>query len=121
MAKISVITINVPDMDRAVQFYSDTLGFPVESKDWYPDIVQLQHEGFSLILYKVARPAEVDYPNVAQTVLGISTPNLRETLATLREQGVRVIHDEPQPFPAGIYAAVRDPFGNVVELLEFQG
>lgn len=120
MPKISVITINVPDMDQAIAFYSDQLGFPIESKQWYPEIVQLKHEGISLILYKVSQAAEVDYPNVAQTVLGIATPDLKETLTNLRALGVRVIHDEPQPFPAGIYSAIRDPFGNVVELLQFQ-
>lgn len=103
-----------------MRFIASTLGFPIDSREWYPEIVQLQHEGASLILYKVARAAEVDYPNVAQTVLGIATPNLAESLAKLRGQGVRVLHDEPQPFPAGIYAAIRDPFGSVVELLEFQ-
>jgi len=36
-------------------------------------------------------------------------------MAGLKAKGVEFVHEEPQPCPAGIYAAFRDPFGNVME------
>jgi predicted enzyme related to lactoylglutathione lyase len=44
---------------------------------------------------------------------------VEETAEKLRELGADVIHDAPQKFPAGIFMAVRDPAGNLIELLQF--
>ncbi len=120
MPRICVIQINVTDMDRAVDFYSGKLGFPVASREHYPQIVKLQHESVPLLLYKVDREAHVDYPDGAQTLINLETDDLRRDLESLRSQGVDVIQDSPVDCPVGIYAGIRDPFGNVLELVEYQ-
>jgi len=38
----------------------------------------------------------------------------------LKRQGVAILHDQPEPCPVGVYAAVRDPAGNVLELIEYK-
>jgi lactoylglutathione lyase len=121
MPRICVIQFNVSDMDEAIDFYGSKLGFGIKSKEHYPDLVQLEHEGTYTLLCKVDRPAQIDYPNVAQTLVNIQVPDLKKTMADLAAKGVEFIHAEPQTCPAGIYAAIRDPFGNVMELLEFGG
>ena len=121
MPNICVIQFNVSDMDEAIRFYGSKLGFGIKSKEHYPDLVQLEHEGTYALLCKVDRPAQIDYPNVAQTLVNIQVPDLKKTMAELKAKGVEFIHSEPQTCPAGIYAAIRDPFGNVIELLEFGG
>ena len=121
MPSICVIQFNVSDMDQAIDFYCSKLGFGIKSKEHYPDLVQLEHEGTYTLLCKVDRAAQIDYPNVAQTLVNIQTDDLRKAMADLAAKGVEFIHDQPQTCPAGIYAAIRDPFGNVIELLEFGG
>jgi lactoylglutathione lyase len=121
MPNICVIQFNVSDMDEAIRFYSSKLGFGIKSKEHYPDLVQLEHEGTYALLCKVNRPAQIDYPNEAQTLVNIQTDDLRKAMVELKEKGVEFIHAEPQTCPAGIYAAFRDPAGNVIELLEFTG
>lgn len=121
MPRISVIQINVDNMDDAIEFYSNKLGFPVASKAHYPDIVKLDQEGgVTLLLYRVAKKAQIDYPNVAQTLINVATDDLVGTLERLKKQGVEVLHKKPEPCPVGIYAGVRDPAGNVLELIEYQ-
>lgn len=120
MSRICVVQINVTDMDQAIAFYGEALGFQVATRDHYPDIVPLVHPGIPLILYRVDHMAHIDYPHVAQTLINFETPDLAATLQNLKAQGVELIHETPQPCPVGIYAAVRDPFGNVFELLEYQ-
>ncbi|MEA3311426.1 MAG: VOC family protein, partial [candidate division WOR-3 bacterium] len=83
--------------------------------------VLLDHDGPSVLLYKVDKPFKIDYPNAAQTLVNIQVPDLRKVMADLKAKGVEFIHSEPQPCQAGIYAALRDPAGNVMELLEFGG
>jgi lactoylglutathione lyase len=115
-----VIQINVNDMDKAIDFYCVKLGFQIRSREHYPQIVVLDNEPIPLILFKVTKEAAIDYGNAAQTLINIATENLVNTLEGLRAKGVTVIHETPERCPVGIYAAVRDPSGNVVELLEYK-
>ncbi len=120
MPRICVVQVNVSDMDEAISFYGDVLGFGIEDRSTYPQIVQLRHEGVPFIMNLVSRPASLDYPNVAQTLINIQVEDLASAMSELRERGVDFVHDAPQPCPVGVYAAFRDPFGNVHELLEFR-
>lgn len=120
MPNICVVQFNVVDMDTAIDFYCNKLGFEVERKD-YEDLILLEHEGVSVLLCKVDKPHRIDYPNVAQTVVNFQVSDLRQTIKELKAKGVEFVHDEPQKCPVGIYAAIRDPFGNVHELVEFGG
>jgi catechol 2,3-dioxygenase-like lactoylglutathione lyase family enzyme len=121
MPQVCVLQVNVADMDVAIRFYVDVLGFEIESRDHYPHIVVLSSgAGIPFILNKVNRSTQIDYPDVAQTVLNFSTPDLAATMAELGQKGVEFIHAAPQPCPVGVYAAFRDPFGNVHEFLEWR-
>ncbi|MBN2379401.1 VOC family protein [candidate division WOR-3 bacterium] len=120
MPEICVVQFNVSDMDEALDFYCSKLGFEVKKKD-YEDLILLDHEGVSVLLCKVDKPHQIDYPKVAQTVVNFKVRDLRKEMADLKAKGVEFIHSEPQQCPVGIYAAIRDPFGNVHELVEFGG
>ncbi len=122
MPRISVVQINVHDMDRAIEFYQ-LLGFDVAERKHYPQIVKLAHDDvdrFTLLLYRVNQPAKIDYPRDSQVLFNVETDDLESALGRLREQGVKVLHDTPEPCPVGVYAGVRDPSGNVLELIEYR-
>ncbi len=120
MTSICVIGIYVNDIDQALDFYCNKLGFEVAKK--YDDgcLVRLENEGPTLILEKVEEPSNAKYPQTSQVALGIETKDLEETANRLREMNVDFVHDAPQPFPAGTFMAIRDPSGNVLELLQFE-
>ena len=121
MPKICIIQINVSDMDQAMEWYCKTLGFEVSKEHhYYPIAVDLVHHGCRLLLHKADKPAHIDYPNVAQTLICIQTHDLAASMNDLKGKGVEFIHQTPQNFPVGVYAAFRDPFGNVHELVEFR-
>jgi predicted enzyme related to lactoylglutathione lyase len=120
MKSICVVQINVVDMDEALDFYCGTLGLEAGSREFYPQIVEIRHEGVQLILNKVEERAQIDYPRVAQTLLNFQVDDLEKELAKLKSKGVELIHDTPQECPVGVFAALRDPSGNVHELLELQ-
>ena len=118
--RICVVQINVPDMDRALDFYCDTLGFEIATRAHYPHIVPLVNEGVSFVLNLVDDVAIIDYPRVAQTLVNFETDDLAGSLRRLEAGGAELIHRTPQDCPVGVYAAVRDPFGNVFEMLEYR-
>ncbi|BFH14283.1 VOC family protein [Paenibacillus melissococcoides] len=118
MPKLCVISIYVSDLELAKRFYCGKLGFEV-SREYDAKTVSLKHEGIPIVLYRVEQPARPVYPQQAQVVIGLETHNLAVTIADLAAQGIEAIYDMPQPCPPGTYNAIRDPFGNVIELLEF--
>lgn len=119
MQSICVITINVTDMKKAIAFYCDILNFEISKVYDDESIVALKHEAVPFILNKVDQVTTIDYPREAQVVLGIQTNDLKASIADFQAKGIKVIFDTPQFFPLGIYSAIKDPFGNVIELLEF--
>lgn len=120
MSKVCFTTIMVDDMAKAVDFYVKHLGFEVTKRDHYPYFVLLNHELYPIALHQVEKAVPVDYPNQAQVVPGIATDNLAEHLTRLSEQGVDLIHTQPEKFFGGYFAALRDPSGNVLELIEWK-
>jgi len=120
MKSFAVIGIYVDDVDKAREFYCDTLGFEVENT--YEDgcIIQLKSEGPTVILEKVDNPSKAVYPGGSQVVLCVATDNIEKTSEEFRAKGVSFIHDGPQPFVAGRFMAMKDPAGNTLELLEFR-
>ncbi|MFX1416554.1 MAG: VOC family protein [Promethearchaeota archaeon] len=118
MTRIRVIGVYVDDIDEALDFYCNKLGFEVEHR--YDEcLVHLKNEGPPLILEEVEESNELKYPGATQVVLCIEAENLEEEAARLRGLGVEFVHDHPQRFPAGTYMSMRDPAGNVIELLQF--
>ena len=119
MTSVCVIGIYVDDMDKAVEFYCKKLGF--KEAERYDDgcIVRLENNGPPVILEKVEKAAKIEYPGSSQVVLGVETDNIEKTSKELKERGVEFLHDEPQAFVAGHVMAMRDPSGNVLELLQF--
>src|SRR5690349_17150518 len=119
MPRICVIQINVTNMDEAIDFYSNKLGFEVASRDHYPNIVKLASDPVPIILYRVEGGTQSNYPDAVQTLVNIETDDLEKSLTALKEKGARVLQENPQPCPVGIYAGVQDPSGNVIELVEY--
>jgi len=119
MPTICFTTILVNDMAKALDFYANKLGFEVIKRDHYPHFVLLKHD-YPIALHQVDKVAQIDYPNQTGVILGIAVDDLAASIQHLSQQGVEFIHQAPQKFLAGWYAALRDPAGNVRELIQFQ-
>lgn len=115
MSSVCVVGVYVRDLAAAKRFYCDTLGFEVEH-EFGDCIVQLKNQGVPFILQKI----EAGYPERASHVLNVKVDDLRRSMHELTGKGVRFLHRDPQPCPVGVYAGLKDPEGNLLELLEFQ-
>ncbi len=118
MPSLSALTILAPDLAAAQKFYCGLLGFAVEA-NYGPELIKLQHDGCALLLNQCARPSRPDYPLAAQIAIGFAVADVDAELKRLRAAQVDLVFDQPQEFPAGRFIAVRDPAGNVVELLQY--
>jgi lactoylglutathione lyase len=119
VTSVCVIGIYVHDMEKARKFYCDSLGFKVKNE--YEDgcIIQLEHDGPTLILEKVENMSQAKYPGHSQIVLGLETENIEQKSKELKSKGIEFIIDEPTEFVAGQFMVMKDPSGNILELLQF--
>jgi lactoylglutathione lyase len=119
VTSVCVIGIYVHDMEKARKFYCDSLEFRVKNE--YEDgcIIQLENDGPALILEKVENMSQAKYPGHSQIVIGLETENIDQRAKELKSKGVEFIIDKPTEFVAGQFMVMKDPSGNLLELLQF--
>ena len=118
MSQVCVISIYVPNLKEAVDFYSSVLGFEV-SKQYGSTIVSLVHVGLPIVLEKSDEVSINSASNPSGVVLGLRTEDIDETVRSLKEHSVDFVVDKPTECPAGKFVSFRDPFGNILEYLQF--
>jgi len=115
MAEICVVGVYVRDLQKAKAFYCDKLGFEIV-REYGDCILQLKNDGVTFVIEQI----DGDFPSDPCITIGIPTTDLDREMERLRGLGVTFIHDAPQQFPEGVFAACRDADGNLLELLEFR-
>ena len=127
--RTGMIQLNVTDLAEARAFYGEALGIPLD-EDFGPEApFELDlGAGPTVLVYQVARSVPVDYGEQTGVTLVLYTDDLDGTVARWRERGVEFIPIEWSEDESGIagcpygrFIAFRDPFGNVLELLQPHG
>ncbi len=111
------VKIRVTDMDKAIEFYNEIIGFPIKDRSKYPNLVELENKGMKFWLQKVDEVREIQYGVESRTSLSIQTNNLDSIYAVYKEKGLNVLTDV-QENGVGHSIPVRDPSGNVFSILE---
>lgn len=109
---------DVADMPRAVAFYRDVLGMQVlDSNEWWTSLecfgarIGLRQTGGA------APPVAADEPGARHgATLTLRSTDLDADLEYLERCGVRALGRSDNPW--GRLAAIRDPDGNVLELIQ---
>ena len=115
--QLAMLMIVAPDLARARDFYGATLGFELKSET--PQRLVPVHERADIVIFKGSAHAAVSKHGVqASTTFVFATASLDRSMESLKAKGVELLHDTPAHNEFGRYAAFRDPFGNVLELLE---
>ena len=133
------VAIGVPDMQAALAFYRDVLGFEVLSaselanneaadrciglKDTRAEVAMLKGPNAYLELWSYSNPAPEDmrsrpcdlgYPHFALQVQGI-----QEEYERMSGLGMEFM-DEPVNFGTSSAIYGKDPFGNIIEIYEIR-
>jgi catechol 2,3-dioxygenase-like lactoylglutathione lyase family enzyme len=110
------VGISVPDMDRAVEYYTKTMGFPEAFRFTSPAgqvvFVQVSKDTFLELLPVTAqRPAGI-------THLALQVENLAAAKDMFAQRGVAV-GETINHSTGALLTSITDPNGNRVELVEF--
>ncbi|WP_274308473.1 VOC family protein [Solibacillus daqui] len=117
MNQVCVITIYVPNLNEAINFYTNSLGFEV-NKQYSPKIVSLVHKGIPFILEENDQLIE-NTASTSRVVLALKTENIVQKAKLLKEKSVEFLVAEPTACPPGKFISFKDPFGNIIEYLQF--
>ena len=116
--KLFAVRVFVTDWQRALRFYTDTMGIPVAYRNDEFGWAQLATGEGQLALERVD-PSDPEGKELVGRFVGVSlaVPDIFETHKALADRGVEFIAPpEKQPW-GGVLAHLRDPDGNVITLL----
>ena len=117
--QVCVISIYVPDLKEAIDFYTSTLGFEL-NKQYGTNIASLVNGDLPIILEENTNTISIQDQKASRVVLGLRTDNIYETVKFLKEKDVNFIKEEPTDYPPGKFISFSDPFGNILEYLQFE-
>lgn len=118
--KFHGVKIKVAEMNEALGFYVEKLGFKVDSSDGFPNRVVLKTNSFPIYLELAERTNKSEYPKEARTGLTLQTNKLLLKIDELREKGIEFHEPYLSKNGVGIAIPFKDPFGNVLSLMEVQ-
>lgn len=116
-SEVCVISIYVPNLKKAIDFYTNILGFKL-SKQYNPKLASLVHGELPIILEE--NDNATYNQDISGVVLGLRTEDIYEKVKFLKAREVNFVIDEPTDCPPGKYISFRDPFGNILEYLQFE-
>jgi catechol 2,3-dioxygenase-like lactoylglutathione lyase family enzyme len=117
-SKIMYVTVFVSDQDKALDFYTNHLGFQKRVDYNGPEgrflTIALKDQGFEVLLWRGSAGAADASRGVG--TLFIESDDLKKDFADLKARGVEFLEPEPETYPFGMRATALDPDGNPVAL-----
>jgi predicted enzyme related to lactoylglutathione lyase len=96
---------HVRNMDKAIAFYSDVLGFPLKSRDY---VARFEIDGVLFELVPAPEGATVSGPGNAR--LSLAVAHIQAAISYLESKGVSAT--PPKPEVGGVLSFFKDPDGN---------
>jgi predicted enzyme related to lactoylglutathione lyase len=137
MIKISAAQLWVHDQDAAHAFYTDKLGWDVQTDVTVPELGNFRwltvsppgQSDMAVALMAIPGPPVMDGETAQQVAhlmakgfagtVFLTTEDCRKSYEELKARGVE-FSDEPTEQPYGVDAAFRDPSGNSIRLTEIR-
>jgi predicted enzyme related to lactoylglutathione lyase len=116
--KLFAVRVFVTDWDRAIRFYSETLGMPVAFRSDEIGWAQMATGEGQLALERVD-PSDQEGQALIRRFVGVSlqVSDILMTYQTLAERGVEFLAPPEKQSWGGMLAHLRDPDGNILTLL----
>ena len=120
MNQLCWVSLQVPDLERAREFWRDVIG--LSEKSYTPAWVELElRSGLLLALHPVFNPTAMIKRGYERggPVLAIQVANLDEMSSLVLRHGARAL-GASQEIPGGVSRDFEDPDGYVFELVELR-
>ena len=119
MTRINIICLGVKDMEKAIRFYRDGLGFQTKEKSNTPDVIFFSTSGTKLELYPLDLLAkDINKDNPPETGTGFagitlaynakSKEEVVEVVELARKAGATIVKEPQDVFWGGFHAYFAD-------------
>jgi catechol 2,3-dioxygenase-like lactoylglutathione lyase family enzyme len=120
---IPYVALFVDDQDRALDFYTNVLGFEKRTDNPTPEgpkflTVGVPGQDVALVLWPGTPGKAAPVGGMPAAAVTIETPSCKDAFEALRAKGVRFDPPGPIERPWGTVARFQDPFGNLLQLRE---
>lgn len=115
---LRVSSIWSEDLNNLLPFYRDTLGLKVGLDS--PGFVVLGDPNGPAVALGTHSDVQGSAKEPARHIIGFDTDDIQADCARLKAAGVEFI-EEPNKMDGGWIATCKDPEGNYVQLLQFEG
>lgn len=112
------IKINVTDMDKAIDFYSEKIGFEIESKKNYPNMVVLKSNDNNKLILNLVRNLILEGPNDVRTGLTLQVNDYDQATELLKSKGVDFGDNVKRKEGVGYSIYFSDPFGTQLSTMQ---
>lgn len=117
-SRIMYVTVFVSDQERALDFYTNRLGFEKVIDYSGPEgrflTIKLKDQGPEVLLWLGTAGEARTTPGVGS--LFIESDDLVKDFADLKACGVKFLEPEPEAYPYGVRVTALDPDGNPIAL-----
>ena len=128
LKNLMYVTVYVSDQDRALAFYTDTLGLEMRADNPTPWgrflTVAPADASVEILLWRGTPGKGLDDGAKPGTVPGpvfLESDDLTKEFEVLRSRGVKFEESEPTPYPFGVRLTALDPDGNRLALRQRSG
>lgn len=119
LKNLMFVTIYVSDQDRALAFYTESLGLEKCGDNPGPEgrflIVAPSDKSVPIVLWP-GNPILSPAVDAATGPVFIESDDLRKEFEVLRSRGVEFVQSEPEDYEFGVRVTALDPDGNRIEL-----
>lgn len=115
--RTQAVKLNVEDMDKALRFYCDKLGFEVESREKYPQQVFLKTNSRIKLILSLAKNIQKPAPEDASISFTLQVNDLDQAIARMKSLGVEFVDKERRKEGVGFAISIRDPFGRSISMM----
>jgi catechol 2,3-dioxygenase-like lactoylglutathione lyase family enzyme len=124
LKNLMFVTIYVSDQDRALVFYTQSLGLQKCGDNPGPEgrflTVAPRDESVQIVLWpgnpRQGPAVDAAEPSVVMGPIFLESDDLREEFEVLRSRGVEFVQPEPEDYAFGVRVTALDPDGNRIEL-----
>lgn len=110
------VRIDVPDMDKAIEFYCEKLGFRHTRGDG-KTFAELRAGDSTRIFLKSNKQAASSIPGEAKSKITLQVNDLDEAIGRAKRAGISFAEQTPRNEAIGRAISITDPFGTVISLM----
>lgn len=119
--RISYVVLFVTDQDRALDFYTNKLGFELRGDNPVPRgprflVVGLKDQPLQVVLWPGSRGISAAAPGYLPGAIFIESSDVEAAFTALKAKGVQFEETRPAHMPYGTYATALDPDGNRISI-----